>query len=126
MQPRRRLKRYARTGSAEMVLHRAVDRRDGPDHVVRSLKPDPFDEIARLIQTASKPFPQVLVRRLILRATSHARVTPELADAIDRLNASIKTLAGVIDEIGGGAYYYRRDALDDLARLRILCRVTGV
>lgn len=86
------------------------------------MKPDLFDELARLIQTSGKPFPVVLVRRLILRATSHATVTPELADASDRLNKAVVALAEVIDEIGGGAYYSRRDALDDLAKLRILCR----
>ncbi|WP_378948131.1 hypothetical protein [Mesorhizobium sp. ANAO-SY3R2] len=83
---------------------------------------DPFDEIASLIQEARKPFPVALVRRLVRRAASHVTVTPELTDAVDRLNASIKTLSEVTDEIGGGAYNERRSALDAHARLRILCR----
>lgn len=87
------------------------------------MKPDPFDELARLVQTSRKPFPVVLTRRLILRATSQATVTPELADAIDQLNTSINALAEATDQIGGGAYFSRTHALEDIARLRALCRL---
>lgn len=83
---------------------------------------DPFDEIASLIQEARKPFPVALTGHLILRATANATPTPELADAIEQLNASIKALSEATDETGGGAYHYRRDALDDVQRLRVLCR----
>lgn len=107
--------------SAEIVLHRVDAARDGPDHVVRNLKPDPFDEIARLIATAHKPFILVLVRQLVPRATSYATVTPELANAIDRLNVTIKTLAEVIDEVGDGPNFTRDNALADLYALRRMC-----
>lgn len=85
---------------------------------------DPFDEIARLIQEARKPFPVALAKRLVLRATSQGPVTPELADAIERLNRTIEALAKITDETSDGAYDHRRDALDAHASLRILCRRT--
>ncbi|WP_378948111.1 hypothetical protein [Mesorhizobium sp. ANAO-SY3R2] len=86
------------------------------------MKPDPFDEVGRLIETANRPFPVTLARRQILRAASRAPVTSELADAVDRLNRAILALAEVIDTIRTDPVYARHDALCALARLRILCR----
>lgn len=83
---------------------------------------DPFDEIIRLIETAAPPFPVTEVRRLILRATSRATVTAELAEAIDRLNASILVLAVVMQEFDVDPIYSRQDALNDASCLRIMCR----
>lgn len=85
------------------------------------MKPDPFDKIIRLIETAGQPFPATVIRRLILRATSRAKVTPELADAIDRLNASILVLDRFMDEISTDPICSRHDALDALARMRAIC-----
>lgn len=104
-----------------LVLLGCRSRGDCVDHVVRLVKPDPFDKIIRLIETAGQPFPAAVIRRLILRATSRAKVTPELADAIDRLNASILVLDRFMNEISTDPIYPRHDALDALARMRAIC-----
>lgn len=84
------------------------------------MKPDPFDELARLIETTDEAFPVAQARRLILRATSRATVTPELAKAIDLLNTSI-LLLDVVIEFDGYPRYAREEAAGDLENLRSLC-----
>lgn len=86
------------------------------------MKPDPFDVIAKLIETAGPPFPVALIRRLIFRTTSRAAVTHELAAAIGRLHDTFAILAEIVEMNGANTHNKRRDALDDLGRLGMLCR----
>lgn len=85
-------------------------------------QPDPFDEIALLIATARAPFPVSEVRLLIFQATAHITVTRDLASALGRFHITIAVLAEIVELPGGTAGPKRCDALDELGRLRVMCR----
>ncbi|WP_378948087.1 hypothetical protein [Mesorhizobium sp. ANAO-SY3R2] len=86
------------------------------------MEPDPFDKIGQLIDTANSPFPVMLVRQLLFRATTHTKVTSDLATAIGRLHITIAILEEVVALDGADTQPKRQDAQDALARLRIICR----
>ncbi|WP_146203969.1 NAD-glutamate dehydrogenase [Aminobacter sp. AP02] len=85
---------------------------------------DEFEAIARLIERAGHPFPVTEARRLVLRATARTPASADLADGIDRLNATLAALAEVIEEIGDGHNHTRHDALADLWAVRGICQST--
>lgn len=81
-----------------------------------------FDRLAEMIETEGHPFPVSQARRLILRATGRTPASKDLAIAIDQLNMTLVSLAGLIEEIGAeDAVFTRHDALFDLCVLRRLC-----
>nr|WMC97967.1 hypothetical protein RAR13_04420 [Aminobacter aminovorans] len=86
------------------------------------MRDDLFADIAHAIESANPPFPTAQIRRLVLRATASAVATNEIAHLIERLNFSLDILAIVLAEIGGGQYFNRLNALDDLRKLEEACQ----
>lgn len=86
------------------------------------MKPEPFDQIAGIIDSATAPFPVSEVRLLIFQATARARVTRDLARALGRFHITIAMLAEMIELDGDNARPKRNEAIDDLACLRKMCQ----